>query len=374
MRSRRSLERNGEECEAARRPRPVRIFFGSITPYGFGRIRSEIIVIQPECVMARPPRPEGPEPEDFRLTRRGLAGLLFAGCAAAALPAWAEPIVTDAAGLVTETVAVQAAGRPIPAYLARPSARGPFPAVVVVSEAFGVDEYIRDVCRRLAKLGYVAIAPDFFVRAGGPAAASDAAAVMKIVQATPDAQALGDIGATLGFLKAQDYVIGDRLAITGFAWGGGLAWLACETFPDFRAGAAWYGRLAPPAGAPADPARLWPIQKVADLHAPMLGLYAGADPITQAVPAMRDALTAAHKADTEIIVYPDAQAGFHADYRASYNDADARDGWMRMLAHFAINGAVSRHDPANRSSKRSSKRSGRRTRPHRSRRRRGHKG
>lgn len=345
-------------------------------------------------------RPEGSKPEDFHLSRRGLAGLFFAGYAAAAFSAKADPIVTDEVGLSIEAVMVQAADRKIPAYLARPesSARAPFPAVIVVSEVFGVHEYIRDICRRLAKLGYVAIAPAFFVRAGDPAPLTDMGAVMKIVMATPDAQVLGDVGATLSYLKAREDVIGDRLAITGFCWGGKIAWLACETFPDFRAGAAWYGRLAPPAaGDDAVQAQgaLWPIQKVADLRAPMLGLYAGGDPLSQSVPAMRDALDVAHKTGTEIIVYPDAQHGFHADYRPSYNEADAQDGWMRMLAHFALNGAVSHHDPANHSSrsrtkfksrfrrsgpkrsrsKRSgSKRSGRTTYPHPTHRRRGRRG
>jgi dienelactone hydrolase len=175
------------------------------------------------------------------------------------------------------------------------------------------------------------------------------AAVMKIVQATPDAQVMNDIGSTIAFLKGQPNVLGDRLAITGFCWGGKFVWLACERFTDFRAGASWYGRLAPAADAPADPNALWPIQGVASLNAPVLGLYAGQDPISQSVPAMRSALDLAHKTGTEIIVYPDAGHGFHADYRASYNAADAQDGWMRMLAHFALNGAVSHHDPANHS-------------------------
>jgi carboxymethylenebutenolidase len=355
---------------------------------------------QPERRMVRLTRPEGSAPEDFHLSRRGLVGLLFAGYAAAAFSAKADPIRTDETDLATQTVMIQAADRPIPAYLARPAsnAHAPFPAVIVVSEIFGANEYIRDICRRLAKLGYVAIAPAFFVRAGDPSSLTDMDAIAKIVQATPDAQVLSDVGATIAFLKGQDYVIGDRLAVTGFSWGGKIAWLACESFPDFRAGAAWYGRLAPPteANAVQPPGALYPIAKVADLKAPVLGLYAGGDPISQAVPAMRDALDAAHKTGTEIIIYPDAQHGFHADDRPSYNEADAEDGWMRMLAHFALNGAVSHHDPANRSSRgrgggrsrghghgrghghshghAKSRRSDRPTRPHRARRRRGRRG
>jgi carboxymethylenebutenolidase len=322
--------------------------------------------------------PAGDVSRRLGLTRRGLAGLFFAGYAAAAFSASADPIHTDETGLTTETVMVQAADRAIPAYMARPAtAHGPFPAVIVVSEVFGVHEYIRDVCRRLAKLGYAAIAPAFFIRAGDPAGLTDMDSIMRIVKATPDAQVLSDIGATLRFLKAQEYVIPDRLAITGFCWGGRFAWLACETFTDFRAGAAWYGQLAPTAGASADPSSLWPIDKAAGLNAPVLGLYAGEDPLSQAVPAMRSALDAASKTGTEIIVYPDAQHGFHADYRSSYNEADADDGWMRMLAHFALNGAVSHHDRPNHAPAargRRVRRSGRRTRQHRAHRRRGRRG
>lgn len=284
-------------------------------------------------------RPDGAAQTAPRsLTRRGLAGLVFAGLTVAATRGWADAIVTDEAGLTTDTVRIDSSGQAIPAYLARPARGGPFPAVIVVSEASGLNEHIRDICRRFAKLGYVAIAPDFFVRAGGSAA----------LAATSDRQAVADVGATLAYLKTRDDVIAERLAITGYGWGGTIVWLACETYPDFRAGVAWYGALAPAAGAAADPNRLWPLQNASSLHAPVLGLYAGADPDTAAVPAMRQALGAAGQSGTEIIIYPDAQAGFAADDKPSYSPADAQDGWMRLLAHFAINGAVVRHDPPNR--------------------------
>jgi carboxymethylenebutenolidase len=287
-------------------------------------------------------RPEGSAPEDFHLSRRGLAGLvMFAGYAAAAVSADADPIHTDDAGMVTEMVSLPSG---IPAYVARPDGKGRWPAVIVVSEVFGLHEYIRDVCRRFAKLGYAAIAPAFFVRVGDPAPLSDMAAVMKIVVAASDKQVMGDIAATLEFLKAQDWVEPRKLAITGFCWGGKYVWLACETFPDFRAGIAWYGRLAPQPGAPADPNALWPIEHVATLSAPVLGLYASPakDPTSVPVPAMRQALAAAGKTGTEIIIYEDAGHGFHADYRPSYNAADATDGWSRLLAHLGMNGDLPR--------------------------------
>ncbi|HEY5070886.1 MAG TPA: dienelactone hydrolase family protein [Caulobacteraceae bacterium] len=283
-------------------------------------------------------RPEGAPATDFALTRRGIAAAFFTGYAAAALSAAAEPIHTDEAGLLVQTVAIASAEVALPAYLARPDARGRFPTVVVASEVFGLHEYIRDVCRRLAKLGYVAIAPAFFVRVGDPAPLTDLAAVIKIVAQASDQQVLGDIGATLDFLRKQPFVDRNRLAITGFCWGGGTTWLACEAFPAFRAGVAWYGRMVPPPGPAADANRLWPVDGVARLRTPVLGLYGGRDPLSASIPAMRAALATAHRVGSEIVVYPDAGHGFHADYRSSYNLVDAMDGWRRMLEFFARNG------------------------------------
>jgi carboxymethylenebutenolidase len=282
--------------------------------------------------------PNGAAREKSRPSRRDVAGLFFAGYAAAAFSAQAEPIHTGAEGLTIETVTLPAADFALPAYLARPAAAGRFPAILVVSEVFGVHEYIKDICRRLARLGYVAIAPAFFVRVADPAPITDLSQVIKIVGQASDQQVLGDVRATLRFLKAQRYVDGARLAVTGFCWGGGVTWLACEEFPAFRAGVAWYGRMAPPAGQPHDPNRLWPIEGAARLKAPVLGLYGGKDALAASVPAMREALKAAGKDSTQIVVYPDAGHGFHADYRDSYNAADAKDGWARMLAHFASHG------------------------------------
>lgn len=287
-------------------------------------------------------RPEGTKPEDLNLSRRALAGAVFGGYAVYALSATAEPIITPADGLVTETVQLAAPDRAIPAYIARPAARGRFPVVIVVCEVFGVHEYIRDTCRRLARLGYVAIAPDFFVRAGDPSKISDFNEIRRIVATAGDQQVMGDVGAALTFLKAQKYADKGHMAITGFCWGGAIAWLACERFKDFKAGAAWYGRLSPP--KPGDflgePGRQWPLQLAGDLRAPVIGLYAGKDAgIPPAdIEAMRAALLAAKKEGSEIIVYPDSQHGFHADYRASYDPKAAPDAWTRMLAHFAAHG------------------------------------
>jgi len=282
-------------------------------------------------------RPEGTQPGDLDLSRRNLALALTGGYAVAAFSAQAQPIKTDESGIVTATVQLSAADRQIPAYLARPAGKGRHPAVLVVSEVFGVHEYIRDTCRRLAKAGYVAIAPDFFIRAGDPSVLADFPAIMKIVATANDAQVTGDIAAALKFLKASAFVDRRRLAVTGFCWGGNVTWEACERFADFKAGVAWYGRLVPPATpSTSDPQGRHPIQMVADLKAPVLGLYAEKDtgiPLKD-VDAMKAALKAAGKTTSDIIVYPGVQHGFHADYRPSYNKEAADGGWKRMLAHF----------------------------------------
>ncbi|HUO11378.1 MAG TPA: dienelactone hydrolase family protein [Caulobacteraceae bacterium] len=287
-------------------------------------------------------RPEGNLPEDFHLSRRGLAGAIFAGYAVAAFAADAEPIVTDEQGLITETVMLPTEGKSIRGYVARPRVEGRFPAVIVVNEVFGLHAYILDVCRRLAKIGYVAIAPGFFDRAGDPAPLTDFPSIMKIVATATDPQILGDVGATLRFLATAPYVEARKIGITGFCWGGRVVWDACETFPDFKAGVAWYGQLGPNPTQPTDPSKMWPIQHVAELKCPVLGLYGGKDPLSQLVDPMRDALKAAGKTTSDIIVYADAGHGFHADYRPSYNAADAEDGWRRLLAFFGANGLLPR--------------------------------
>jgi carboxymethylenebutenolidase len=282
-------------------------------------------------------RPEGNWAGDLDLSRRSIALALAGGYAVAAFSAEAEPIKTDGAGLVQSEVEIDAGDRKIPAYLARPAKGGRFPVIFVYSEIFGVHEWIKDICRRLAKAGYVAIAPDLFVRAGDPSKLTDFPAILKIVGATPEAQVTSDTAATLKWLKAQPFADMKRLGVTGFCWGGGKTWLAVERFPEFKAGVAWYGPLAKNAYP-----QTAPVELAKDLHAPVLGLYGGLDKgIPQAdVEAMRAALKAAGKTGSEIIVYPNAQHGFLADYRPSYNAADAADAWAKMLAFFKKNGVA----------------------------------
>ena len=207
----------------------------------------------------------------------------------------------------------------------------------MASEIFGIHDYIKDVCRRLAKLGYVAIAPAYFVRAGDPAPLTDMPAVMKIVAQATDPQVMGDIDATLTWLKSKPFVKTGAMVITGFCYGGGVTWLACERFTELKCGVAWYGKMVPPPGVTDDARHIWPVNHVADLHCPVLGLYGAKDPLSAGAPAMRAALASAGKT-AEIVVYPDAGHGFHADYRPSYNEADAKDGWAKMLAFFHAHG------------------------------------
>lgn len=283
-------------------------------------------------------RPDGTRAEDLNLSRRGLTLALTGGYALAAWSAEAEPVKTDGAGLIQSMVELPSAERKIPAFIARPL-RGKHPVVILVSEIFGLHEYIRDTCRRLAKAGYVVIAPDFFVRAGDPSAMTDFTAILKIVGQSSDRQVTGDLNAAITYLKAQPFADTRRMAITGFCWGGNIVWEASARLPDFKAGVAWYGRLSGDYAA-GDTEGKRALELAADLKNPVLGLYAEKDsgiPLAD-VEKMKVALKAASKTGSDIIVYPGVQHGFHADYRPSYNKAAADDGWNKMLAFFAANG------------------------------------
>ncbi|MBA3898338.1 MAG: dienelactone hydrolase family protein [Sphingomonadaceae bacterium] len=275
-------------------------------------------------------RPDGSHPQDFHLTRRAATGMFFAGYAVAALSAEAAPIVTSGDGLIVEEVTIpNGAAKPLPAYVARPKAPGRRPAIIVVNEVFGIHAYIKDICRRLAHLGYVAVAPAFFYRSGVDLPAlTDIAQILPVVKQAGDAQVDGDVRATSNWLKDRPFATPARIGITGFCWGGQVVWRSAMVDPDIRAGVAWYGHLEKM------------VARASELHAPVLGLYGGKDQgIPQAdVEAMRKALAAAGKRGSSLIVYPQAQHGFHADYRASYDAAAAADGWKRMLAHFRANG------------------------------------
>lgn len=294
--------------------------------------------------MTDTPRSHDASAPDRGLSRRAVAGsaaaVAFAGYAPAGTAQEASPITTAATGLVTEDVSYGAPdGFDLPAYVARPEGEGPFPVVIVASEIFGVHEYIRDVCRRLARAGYAAIAPAFFVRVEDPAPLTDMQRIIQIVGAADYEQVMGDIAATLDWASQRLWADSAHVGITGFCWGGKVVWQAAARFAAIDAGVAWYGRLAPAANATPEQiasGRPWPVELADDLKAPVLGLYGEAD---QGIPldtveAMRSALARAGQTSSEIVVFDAAPHGFHADYRASYRAADAAEGWRRMLAHF----------------------------------------
>ncbi|MGD9968473.1 MAG: dienelactone hydrolase family protein [Hyphomonadaceae bacterium] len=284
--------------------------------------------------------PEG----NFPPTRRSMAAsLFFAGYATAAVASCASPVTTPSDELITEDVHFTGAGGySLPAYVARPAGRGRHASIIVVNEIFGIHDYIKDVCRRFAREGYAAIAPDYFDRAGDPAPLTDMDAIRAIVQTADNEQVMGDTQGAIAWLKAQSFA-NDDVGITGFCWGGTVVWMAAARFADIKAGVAWYGRLVRPLPGSwnADEQRPWPYDIGGTLQTPVLGLYAENDrgiPL-DSVEQMRASLQAAdNPSRSEIIVYPGVGHGFHADYRESYNAEAAADGWTRALAWFRANG------------------------------------
>ncbi len=272
-------------------------------------------------------------------SRRAFLGTALAatGFALAAGQAQAGAIATDAAGLEAGPVLIPARDRDLPAYAARPRGGARVPAVIVAQEIFGVHEHIRDVCRRLAKLGYLAVAPELFVRQGDPSAFSDIPTLMQtIVAKVPDEQVMADLDAAADWVAKSAGGDANRLGMTGFCWGGRITWLYAAHNPTLKAGVAWYGRLE---GQTSPNTPRHPLELASALKAPVLGLYGGAD---QGIPPdsverMRAALKAAG-GRSEIVVYDGAPHAFHADYRPSYREQPAKDGWARMLAWFKGHG------------------------------------
>ncbi len=251
-------------------------------------------------------------------------------------PITPSAIHTDEIGLVTEAIAVNAADRQIPAYAARPEGNGRFPVVLVVQEVFGVHEHIKDVCRRFAKRGYLAIAPELYVRQGDTSQMTDFQQIMPVVAAVPDAQVMADLDAAVRWAAETGPGDVDRLGIVGFCWGGRITWLYAAHNPGLSAGVAWYGRLV---GEPDPLHPKHPIDIASELKAPVLGLYGATDQsITlEHVGKMQQALEAAGKS-SQIIAYADCGHAFYADYRPAYNAAGAREAESRMFEWLAKNG------------------------------------
>jgi carboxymethylenebutenolidase len=273
---------------------------------------------------------------DFTRTGVGM------GFAAAVLPVVAQTeIKTDSAGLVVGEVTIPVGSFKMPAYRAAPAGKSQLPVVLVVSEVFGVHEYIADVARRLAKQGFLAIAPELFVRQGDAQSYGEIAKLIaEVVSQAPDAQVMADLDATVAWARANG---GDanKLAVTGFCWGGRITWLYAAHNPAVKAGVAWYGRLV---GATNALQTSQPVDVAARLQAPVLGLYGGQDggiPL-DTVEQMKAALAKGGSAAkrSEFVVYPEAPHAFHADYRPSYRKADADDGWKRCVAWLKLHGVA----------------------------------
>ena len=271
------------------------------------------------------------------------ASALGLGFVAASEPVMAQAIKTDFAGIKAGEQDITVGSFNMPAYISRPEkASGPLPVVIVVSEIFGVHEYIADTTRRFAKLGYLAIAPEFFTRAGDPNSFGTVAEIQSnIVAKTPDPQVLGDLKAAIAWAGKNG---GDlkKVAVTGFCWGGRITWLAA-TMPEVKAGVAWYGRLVGDKTAN-NPKQ--PVEIAADLKAPVLGLYGSADtgiPL-DTVEQMKAALSKASSNPaakaSKFEIYLEAPHAFHADYRATYREGPAKDAWAKCLAWFKQHGVA----------------------------------
>ncbi|WKB52388.1 dienelactone hydrolase family protein [Eleftheria terrae] len=272
--------------------------------------------------------------------RHFVSTALGSGFAAAVMPVTAQTLMTDSAGLTAGEVSIAVGSFKMPAYRAQPAGKSKLPVVLVISEIFGVHEHIADVARRFAKLGYLAIAPELFVRQGDAKAYTEIAKLQaEIIAKVPDSQVMQDLDATVAWAKAQGGDT-DRLGITGFCWGGRITWLYAAHGP-VKAGVAWYGRLV---GTASENTPRHPLDLAGQLKAPVLGLYGGQDAgiALDTVDKMKAALAAGGPAakQSEFVVYPDAPHAFHADYRPSYRKEAAEDGWKRCLDWFRKHGVA----------------------------------
>ena len=252
-------------------------------------------------------------------------------------------IVTDSKGLTEGEVKISVADGEIPAYRAMPDKKGKkFPIVMVVHEIFGVHEWIQDICRRFAKLGYLAVAPALYARQGEVKDLKDPRELNRqIFGRIPDTQSMSDLDATAAW-AGKNGGNPKKLSITGFCWGGRIVWLYAAHNPNLDAGAAWYGRVVPTPNSPINEAQpKTPIDYAKDLKAPVIGFYGGLDtgiPL-DGVQRMQDELKKG-KSGSEIVVYANAKHGFHADYRESYNREASEEAWARLLAWFKKHGAA----------------------------------
>jgi carboxymethylenebutenolidase len=279
--------------------------------------------------------------DDAELSRRhilasGATTGVVAGFAMSVQPVVAQTmIVTEAQGLDAGMVEIPVTAGPIPAYRAVTAGSKSRPIVLVVQEIFGVHEHIKDVCRRLAKAGYCAIAPSLYHRQGDVTQLKSFDEIRPIVAKVPDAQVMSDLDATVAWAAKEGIADAAKLAITGFCWGGRITWLYAAHNPNLKAGVAWYGRLV---GDKTENQPAHPVDVAQKIKAPVLGLYGAADtgiPVAT-TEQMMQALGAGTKSKFQ--VYADAPHAFFADYRPSYREAAAKDAWQRLLEWLKANG------------------------------------
>ncbi|MFZ6655221.1 dienelactone hydrolase family protein [Undibacterium sp. TJN19] len=278
--------------------------------------------------------------DDAGVSRRSfIQTAVGVGFAAAVAPVCAQTMIkTDRVGLTDGVATLVVDGQNVPVYYAKPEGKSNLPVILVISEIFGVHEHIADVARRFAKQGYLALAPELFVRQGDAKNTASMAELMaNIISKVPDAQVMGDLDATVAWAANNGGDI-KRLGITGFCWGGRITWLYSAYNPSVKAGVAWYGRLLGDATA-LTPKH--PVDIAAGLKVPVLGLYGAKDTgiNAESVFKMQVELKKGNSNST-FHIYPNSGHAFHADYRPSYNEADAKDGWSRCLAWFKANGVV----------------------------------
>jgi carboxymethylenebutenolidase len=269
-----------------------------------------------------------------KLTRRKfmITASLSTGFAMAVSPVDAKTLTTDTKGLIAGAVKIPVKDGEIPAYRAQPASGKNLPIILVIQEIFGVHEHIQDVVRRLAKLGYLAIAPELFVRQGDVLKLSGIEEIRTVVAKVPDAQVFSDLDATLAWAVKSSKGNIDRVGITGFCWGGRITWLYAAYNPKVKAGVAWYGRLV---GTSTTLTPKHPVDIAPTLSVPVLGLYGGKDtgiPL-DGVEKVRTLLTSGGS-KSAIVVYPEAPHAFFADYRPSYRETEAKDGWNRLQEWF----------------------------------------
>ena len=269
------------------------------------------------------------------LTRREMmvAGGTFAGYALSVETVLAQAIKTDTDGLVAGDQKIKVGGFDVPVYEARPASGKDTPIILVISEIWGVHEYIRDATRRFAKAGYYAVAPELFAREGGVGQIADVQEVLKIVLSQKREQTLGDLKAAVDWAKTRPNVKADKVGVTGWCWGGSTTIQVAATNPDMKAAVAWYGPPARPYQGASGPVTGFDLAK--DIKIPFLGLFGENDKS----PAPDDAkklgeLVKAQNPNIEIVIYPGAGHGFHADYRPSYNKVAADDAWKRCTGWF----------------------------------------